>query len=113
MKATQNRASSTVIRMKGHQGYSASGDVIAIIDFETKELTLVGTSQQDFHHLPSIRIRRQDRLRVASGTNEGSTATPTRWLLERRAEAKRLSGDEAGADEDLKRASDLPPSPPR
>jgi hypothetical protein len=36
MKATQNRASSTVIRMKGHHGYSASGDVIAIIDFETK-----------------------------------------------------------------------------
>lgn len=38
---------------------------------------------------------------------------PTRWPLERRAEAKRLSGDEQGAEEDLKRARDLPPDPAR
>ncbi|HLM98396.1 MAG TPA: TonB family protein [Bryobacteraceae bacterium] len=39
--------------------------------------------------------------------------TTTRSLFERRAEAKRLSGDEAGAAEDLKRAGDLPPTPAR
>jgi len=39
--------------------------------------------------------------------------TTTRSLLERRAEAKRLSGDDAGAADELKRANDLPPAPTR
>jgi tetratricopeptide (TPR) repeat protein len=42
-----------------------------------------------------------------------SQLTTTRWQLERRAEAKRLSGDEKGAQEDLKRAGDLTLGPER
>lgn len=58
-------------------------------------------------------MKLKDYSHAIADFTAASQLAATRWLLERRAEAKRLSGDEAGAEEDLKRASDLPPDAPR
>jgi tetratricopeptide (TPR) repeat protein len=58
-------------------------------------------------------IKLKDYVRAIADFNAASQLNATRWQLERRAEAKRLSGDEAGALEDLKRARDLPPGTAR
>jgi tetratricopeptide (TPR) repeat protein len=66
-----------------------------------------------FANRGSYYMKLKDYSHAIADFTAAAQFTTTRWLLERRAEAKRLSGDETGAEEDLKQANDLPPDPAR
>jgi len=58
-------------------------------------------------------MKLKDYVHAIADFTAASQLKSTRWQLERRAEAKRLSGDEKGAQEDLNHAHDLPPGSER
>jgi tetratricopeptide (TPR) repeat protein len=78
-----------------------------------KALEIAPNFGKAFANRGSAYMKLKDYNHAIADFTAASQPTTTRWLLERRAEAKRLSGDETGAEEDLKRASDLPPDAAR
>jgi TonB family protein len=78
-----------------------------------KALEIAPDFVRAFENRGSAYLKLKDYSYAIADFTAASQITATRWLLERRAEAKRLSGDEKGAEEDLKHAADLPPEPAR
>jgi TonB family protein len=84
--AAQNAGTPTVIRMKGHEGYSAAGDVISIIDFETKDLTLVDASHKTFAKLPVSELA--DRIAAAMPAEQMKTAQQAMASIKTKVDSK-------------------------
>jgi len=93
--------------------YLEMGQVDKALTDLNKALEIAPDFGKAFANRGSAYMKLKDYNHAIADFTAASQLTTTRWLLERRAEAKRLSGDETGAEEDLKRASDLPPDPAR
>ena len=55
----------------------------------------------------AVRQRRASMLHIADNT-AALELNPTRWQYEKRADAKRAAGDEAGAAQDMQKAVQMP-----
>jgi hypothetical protein len=78
---------------EGHQGYSVSGDVIAMIDFEKKELTLVDTSHKTFATFPASEFA--DGIAAAVAAEQMKAAQQVRASIKTKVDSKMTRRTEA------------------
>ena len=97
----------------GNRGwaYLEMGQVDKALTDLNKALEIAPDAVRAFENRGLAYMKLKDYSHAIADFTAASQISATRWQLERRAEAKRLSGDEKGAQEDLKRAGDFPLEP--